>query len=151
MKRVDVAIAIVLRGSQVLIARRKSTGPFAGLWEFPGGKREPGETITECLHRELWEELTIHAKPIVSLPPIAHDYPQFHVRLHPYLCLYETGEPQLMECEEVRWVEPSDLRQYRFPEANTGLIDELLKALPSASKLRDMGQKQHPAPQPTAG
>jgi 8-oxo-dGTP diphosphatase len=130
MKRVDVALAIVLRGSRVLIARRKSTGAFAGFWEFPGGKREPGETIEECLHRELWEELAIRAKPVMSLPPIVHDYPQVQVRLHPYLCLHEAGEPQLIQCQALRWVEPRDLHHFEFPEANAPLIEQIIAALP---------------------
>jgi len=131
MKRVDVAIAAVLRGSQLLIAMRKSTGPLGGYWEFPGGKCEPGESLENCLARELWEELAIRAKPVMSLPPIMHDYPHAQVCLHPYICLLEAGEPQPHQSQMVRWVDPVQLRQYRFPEANAQLIEQLIEALPS--------------------
>ncbi|HSV13924.1 MAG TPA: 8-oxo-dGTP diphosphatase MutT [Tepidisphaeraceae bacterium] len=141
MKRVDVALAIVLRGSRVLIARRKSTGPFASLWEFPGGKREPDETIEACLHRELWEELAIRAKPITALAPIEHDYPQVHVCLHPYLCRHESGEPQAIACDEVQWVEPVELRAYPFPPANGPLIEGIIATLSEAG-LPQRGSKE---------
>jgi mutator protein MutT len=131
MKRVDVAIAIVLRGSKLLIAHRKPGGPLGGYWEFPGGKCETGETLEQCLSRELWEELAIRAKPVMSFPPINYNYPHQEVCLHPYVCLHEAGEPQPLTCQSVRWVEPVQLRQYRFPEANTKLIEQIIEAIPS--------------------
>jgi mutator protein MutT len=130
MKRVDVAIAIVLRGTRILITRRRDDGPFAGYWEFPGGKCEPHETIEQCLARELWEELAIRARPVMSFAPIHHSYPHTDVCLHPFLCLHEAGEPQLVECQDARWIDPPQLRHYQFPEANARLIDQILEALP---------------------
>jgi 8-oxo-dGTP diphosphatase len=125
MKRIDVAIAIVLRESKLLIARRKADGPLAGYWEFPGGKRHRNETLEACLARELWEELDIRAKPVLSFSPITHDYPHGSVCLHPFLCMHQAGEPRPLGCEETRWIDPIQLRQYQFPEANAPLIDQL--------------------------
>src|SRR5688572_29511955 len=75
MKRVDVDIAIIARGGKVPICQRKADNTFGGCWEFPGGKREPGETAEQCLRRELEEELAVRARPIEALDVIEHDYP----------------------------------------------------------------------------
>jgi len=127
MKRLDVVIGIVLREGKVLICQRRRSDPLAGYWEFPGGKVEPGETLEQCLLRELREELAINARPIEPLAVIEHDYPHVQVRLHPYLCRHESGEPQPLAAEQVTWVAPSDLTKYRFPPANDDLIAELIK------------------------
>jgi mutator protein MutT len=133
MKRIDVAIAIVLRESKLLIARRKADGPLGGYWEFPGGKRHRNETLEACLGRELWEELAIRAKPVLSFSPITHSYPHGLVCLHPFLCIHQSGEPRTIGCEETKWIDPPQLRQYQFPEANGPLIDQLIQALPPHS------------------
>ncbi len=140
MNRVDVAIAIILRGSKLLITRRNPGGPFGGLWEFPGGKCEPTETIEQCLARELWEELAIRARPVMSFRPILHSYPHLEVCLHPYLCLHEAGEPQLIECQDAKWIDPPQLRQYQFPEANIKLIDQIIDALPPGRLPQSLNQ-----------
>jgi len=106
MERVDVDIAIISRGGKVLICQRKAENTFGGCWEFPGGKREPGETAEQCLRRELDEELAVRARPIEALDVIEHDYPAARVRLHPYLCEHTAGEPQLLACQQAIWVDP---------------------------------------------
>jgi A/G-specific adenine glycosylase len=146
MKHVEVAIAIVLRGSRLLITRRKADGPLGGLWEFPGGKCEPGETPEQCLARELREELAITARPVMSFPPITHCYAHAEVCLHPYLCLHESGEPQLIGCQDARWIEPAQLRDFPFPEANARLIDQIIAALPPR-----MAPPPAPVATPSAG
>src|SRR5205809_378239 len=83
LNRIDAAIAIVVRGQKVLICQRKADDTFGNLWEFPGGKQEDGETLEQCLARELREELAIEARPIARLPVVEHDYPQVLIRLHP--------------------------------------------------------------------
>ncbi len=132
MKTIEAAIGVVQRGSKVLITRRKSTGPLAGFWEFPGGKCENGETPRECLARELWEELELRAKVKLEFPTIQHDYAHGHVCLRPFLCLHESGEPKLIGCQEARWIEPGELRQYEFPPANAALIEQIIEILPPA-------------------
>lgn len=125
-RRIDAAIALVTRGGKVLVCQRKDDDTFGGFWEFPGGKCEAGETLHECLARELQEELAIRAKPIAQLTTVEHDYPQVLVRLHPFVCAHEDGEVRHIECQASQWVEPVELRNYRFPPANESLIEEAI-------------------------
>ena len=129
----DVAIGIIRRAGKVLICQRPEGKSFAGYWEFPGGKREPGETVPQCLKREVWEELAIRVRPVVALGAIDHDYPRGPIRLHPYLCEHVAGEPQKLACEAVKWIEPEDLRSHLFPPANDRLIEEVIAALRPAT------------------
>lgn len=129
MKRVDVDIAIILRDGKVLICQRRAHDSFGGCWEFPGGKREPGETPEQCLARELAEELAVRAEPVEALDVIEHDYPAVQIRLHPHLCLHADGEPQLLACQDALWVDPPALRQYTFPPANERLIEQAIERL----------------------
>ena len=130
MKRIEAAIAIVLKGGKILVCQRKDDDTFGGYWEFPGGKQEDGESLEQCLARELREELNIAARPTTLLDPIVHDYPEVLVRLHPFLCEHESGEPELLECQATRWIDPAELPNYRFPPANESLIEQILKSLP---------------------
>lgn len=127
IKSTEAAIAIVIRDCKVLICQRPADKSFSGYWEFPGGKREPHETMEQCLIRELREELGIQVRPIRAFAPITHDYPAGRVILHPYLCEHEAGQLQLLDCQDARWIEPADLRRYRFPPANESLIEEIIK------------------------
>jgi A/G-specific adenine glycosylase len=129
MKRLDVAIAIVCRGQDILICRRRAKDRLGGYWEFPGGKVEPEESLAQCLARELKEELDIQAEPIAALPTIDHDYPDIQVRLHPFLCRHTNGEPVPLGCEQALWINPSALRDYRFPPANARLIEQVIESL----------------------
>jgi mutator protein MutT len=129
MKRIDAAIAIITRGGKVLVCQRKEGDTFGGFWEFPGGKQETGETLEQCLARELREELNITARPTRNFPPIVHDYPQVLLRLHPFLCEHESGEPEHIECQASRWIDPINLRDYRFPPANEALIEQVIAEL----------------------
>ncbi|MGL5870869.1 MAG: 8-oxo-dGTP diphosphatase MutT [Xenococcaceae cyanobacterium] len=123
-KKIGVA---VIRNDrrQILIDRRRNTGDMAGLWEFPGGKIEPDETVEECIQREILEELAIEIEVIEPLIEIEHTYPNFRVTLFVYFCHHISGEPQPIECDEVRWVNVSELNRYTFPEANLQIIQEL--------------------------
>src|SRR4051812_7574373 len=123
-RRIDAAIALVVRGGKVLVCQRKDDDTFGGFWEFPGGKSEAGETLHQCLARELREELAIPPRPVAQLATVEHDSPQVLVRLPPFVCAHEAGEVQPLECQASRWVEPEELRAYRFPPANESLIEE---------------------------
>lgn len=129
MKRIDVAIAVVTKGEQILICQRKSDDTFGGLWEFPGGKCEPGEDLTACLARELMEELAIKARIVRKLPAIRHDYPHSRITLHPFLCEHGGGEPKAIACQQVKWVAAGELSAYQFPPANESLLKELSVAV----------------------
>jgi len=126
MKRIDAAIALVTRDNKLLVCQRKSDDTFGGFWEFPGGKCEVGETLEQCLERELREELAIAARPIARLTTVEHDYAHALVRLHPFVCEHLDGEVQHLECQASIWIDPTALRDYCFPPANETLIEEAI-------------------------
>jgi len=128
-KRIDVAIAILRRGGQILICRRGGGGTFPGAWEFPGGKCEPGEAPETTVIREAAEELGVHIRIDAVLPFIEHDYAEFSVRLHPFLCSLTDGEPRALAAESLLWVEPHRLGDFPFPAANAALIELVQRAL----------------------
>jgi mutator protein MutT len=131
MKHLDVAVAIVFRDSKVLITRRKSGGVLGGYWEFPGGKLEGGETLHDCVRRELQEELGILVQPVISFTPVQYQYPDRHVTLHAFLCTHESGEPKPLASDELRWVTSADLQTLAFPPANQQLIEQVIAAIPT--------------------
>lgn len=118
-----VAIALVMRQGEVLVGRRASGVHLAGLWEFPGGKREEGEDIRECLERELAEEVGIALAEAAPLsPPILHRYDEKDVVLFPFLCRPEDDREERGIRDGWRWVAPSDLVSLEFPPANGPLL-----------------------------
>jgi mutator protein MutT len=123
-KRIGVA-AIWNQTGQILIDRRKVGGTMGGLWEFPGGKIEPGETVEACIVREIQEELEIEITVGEHLISIEHTYPTFHLTLTVHHCQHISGVPQPIESEEIRWVNIGDLNNYQFPAANIAIINAL--------------------------
>lgn len=123
----QIGVAAIVRQGKILIDRRRKEGDMGGLWEFPGGKIEVGETIEECIKREIKEELDIEIAVGDRLTTITHAYENFDVTLYVHLCHYLSGEPQPLECEEIHWVEPDSLNGYQFPVANIQII-KLLQA-----------------------
>ena len=123
-KLIGVAV-ICNQQEQILIDRRRPEGLLGGLWEFPGGKVEPGETIPECIQREIQEELGITIEVGEHLITVDHTYTHFRVQLEVHLCRYLSGEPQPIECDEVRWVTLAEIDQYPFPAANVQIIAAL--------------------------
>jgi mutator protein MutT len=122
----SIGVAVIWNDAgQILIDRRKPGGKMGGLWEFPGGKVEPGESIETCVAREVQEELGIQIVVGESLMTIAHDYTEFKVTLHVHHCRHVGGTPQTIECDEIRWVTPAELSQFTFPEANVVIIQAL--------------------------
>ncbi|MDY6786380.1 MAG: A/G-specific adenine glycosylase [Cyanobacteriota bacterium] len=123
-KQIGVAVIGNDRG-QILIDRRPEEGLLGGLWEFPGGKIEPGETVQECIKREIKEELGIEIEVGESIMSLDHAYTHFRVTLHVYDCRHVSGEPQAIECQEVRWVTLDEMESYPFPKANSKIIAAL--------------------------
>jgi 8-oxo-dGTP diphosphatase len=123
MKRLHVA-AGVIRGSDghVLIARRPLDTHQGGLWEFPGGKVEAGETAKAALARELAEELGIAVAASRPLIQVSHDYPDKQVLLDVWEVLAFSGEPHGVEGQPLAWVDPEDLPNFSFPAANRAII-----------------------------
>ena len=122
----DVGVALVWRDDQLLITRRTKGVHLAGMWEFPGGKCVPGESLAECAEREVAEELGITVTAERPRAVIQFIYPERHVRLHPFDCRYRSGEPQAIGCAEWRWVTRGELSQFEFPPADIGLVEELI-------------------------
>ncbi|WP_008315009.1 A/G-specific adenine glycosylase [Leptolyngbya sp. PCC 6406] len=122
----QIGVAVVWNDAgQVLIDRRRQSGLLGGLWEFPGGKIESGESVEDCIRREIQEELAIAVEVGDHLITLDHAYTHFKVTLNVFHCRHLSGEPQPIECDEVRWVELADLDQYPFPKANTHIIAAL--------------------------
>jgi 8-oxo-dGTP diphosphatase len=121
-----IGVAVIQNASnQILIDRRRPQGVMGGLWEFPGGKIEPGETVIECIQREIKEELGINIEVGELLITIDHTYTHLKVTLIVHLCKHVGGIPQPIECDEVRWVNLDELSEYEFPQANTQIISAL--------------------------
>ncbi|MBW4541817.1 MAG: A/G-specific adenine glycosylase [Myxacorys chilensis ATA2-1-KO14] len=126
-----IGVAVIWNDqNQILIDRRKPEGLLGGLWEFPGGKVEPGETIETCVEREIAEELGIEIEVGDRLTVVDHTYSHFRVTLNVHHCRHLSGDPQPIECDEIRWVKVNELDLYPFPKANIHII-EALKNLPS--------------------
>jgi 8-oxo-dGTP diphosphatase len=125
------ACALVDADGRVLIAQRPAGKPMAGLWEFPGGKVEPGETPEETLIRELHEELAIETQAacLAPLTFASHDYADFHLLMPLYVCRRFTGTPHPREGQTLKWVRPKQLRDYPMPPADAPLIPFLIDLL----------------------
>jgi mutator protein MutT len=124
-KSIVVAAALVFHQGRLLITQRPPTGHLASLWEFPGGKLEPGETFEECLRRELREELAIEIEPGTFLSAISHSYPELTVHLRFFKCTWLGGTLKPIACQAFRWVSQRELNHFHFPEADSKLISEL--------------------------
>lgn len=123
--KVRVAAGVIYRDQKVLITKRVPGVSFGGLWEFPGGKQEPGETLEECLRRELHEELGIQVYDPETFLVVDHHYPGKRVELHFYLCRTLQGHPSPIECSELAWIDPLQLKTFSFPEADRAVIDKI--------------------------
>ena len=132
------ACALVDADGRVLIAQRPHGRPMAGLWEFPGGKIEPGERPEQTLIRELKEELGI----VVTEPCLApltfasHAYPDFHLLMPLFVCRRWTGTPTPLEGQTLKWVKPNALRDFPMPPADLPLISHLMALLAAHNRPR---------------
>lgn len=129
MNIIEVVAGIIFDSeqSEVLLALRKPEQHQGDRWEFPGGKLDDGETCRDGLVRELYEELGIavthcHARSIVE-----HKYPDKQVRLHFWDVTEFTGVPEGREGQALQWVPLSELSKYQFPDANQGIVNELME------------------------
>ncbi len=129
LPRKQIGIAVIWNPSgQILIAKRKASGTMGGLWEFPGGKIEPGETVADCIIREVREELEIAVDIGAHLISIEHTYPTFQLCAIVHHCQHISGIPQPIESDEIRWVNVSDLIQYQFPDANYAIVEAIFQS-----------------------
>lgn len=126
MKTVHVAVGVIIdQQRRVLVALRSPDAHQGGLWEFPGGKCEAGETVEQSLRRELAEELGIEVTDSAALCQIRHDYGDKAVLLEVRRVLHFTGEPRGLEGQAVRWVAVQALQSEEFPAANRAIIQRI--------------------------
>ena len=122
----DVTAAIIRRDDGcLLIAQRKPETMLGGLWEFPGGKCQPGESLPDCLRREIREELGVEIEVGRQLATIRHSYTHFRISLHVFECCHLDREPQALDCAGWRWVWPADLQNFAFPVTDRKIIQML--------------------------
>ncbi len=124
-KQVHVAVGVILKAGKILIAKRALEAHQGGLWEFPGGKVEAGESVQEALTRELQEELSIEPTELEPLMEIHHEYSDKTVWLDIWLVSQFHGEPAGLEGQPIQWVAVEQLDQYEFPKANQPIIERL--------------------------
>lgn len=122
---IAVAAGLVFHHGRLLIAQRRAGDHLGGLWEFPGGKREPGETFEDCLRRELREELGIEVLVGQRVACIEHSYPDRTVHLEFFRCRLQSGTPQPLGCADVAWITAAEISKYTFPPADAQLLTRL--------------------------
>jgi mutator protein MutT len=122
---IEVSAALIFHHGKLLIAQRHAAVHLGGLWEFPGGKREPGETFEACLIREIREELGVEISVGKLFEEITHAYPGKSVRLKFFVCKLLSGEPQPLGCAALRWVDKTELADFKFPAADERLLEKL--------------------------
>ena len=125
MKKVHVAVGVILRGRQTFVCLRGAHQHQGGKWEFPGGKVDEGETVTEALARELSEEVGIDVLSSEPLTVITHNYPDKHVVLDVHRVEAFSGEPHGREGQQSQWLDVAALNVDDFPAANVPIIKAL--------------------------
>jgi 8-oxo-dGTP diphosphatase len=122
---IEVAAGLVFRDGKLLITQRPPESHLGGLWEFPGGKREAGESFEQCLRRELVEELGIEVQVHELVEDLVHHYPERSVHLKFFRCRWLRHEPKAIFCHDWKWIGPEQLADYPFPAADARLLEKL--------------------------
>ena len=131
-KTVRVAAAVIcdsLREKKAVFATARGYGEYRGLWEFPGGKIEPGETPRQALAREIREELDTEIRIGDLIGTVEYDYPAFHLSMDCFWCEITAGEPKLLEAAAARWLSKNELYTVPWLPADTDLIAEIGKQM----------------------
>ncbi len=121
---VNMASGLLVHKGRIFIQKRLPDDVWAGLWEFPGGVIEKGETPEQALRREFVEEVALEIRPVREMKPVSHVYGRHLVTLHCFFCVYENGfvEPELKEAVEGEFVTPGELLKYEFPAGHARLL-----------------------------
>ena len=136
---IRVAVAVLCKENKILACQRKSGSRYGLRWEFPGGKQQRGETLPQCVRREIKEELDVNVSVGKRLARIDHAYSHFTITLHVYACRYVSGTPKTLGCRAWKWVRPEELRKFAFPAANQpvirGLLDGSFRPQPGTGRI----------------
>ena len=124
---IPCGVALIRRERQFLISQRNVDDTFGSFWEFPGGKKNPGESFENCVIRETREELGIEIAIERKYMEIKKEFKEKIIWLNFYLCSYLSGDPQPIECQKVLWADVADLKNFDFPPANEQVIENLMK------------------------
>jgi mutator protein MutT len=127
-KFIEVSAALIFCNGQLLITQRHAGSHLGGCWEFPGGKREAGETFEQCLVREIREELGVAIAVGELFDEVSHAYPEKSVHLKFFVCKLLSGEPQPLDCAAVKWIDKTGLDVHEFPAADAQLLEKLRSA-----------------------
>ncbi len=127
METVEVGCAVIHRSGRLLIAQRNLNDSYGGYWEFPGGKRETGETLEACLAREVFEELGVRILPEKFFCRHTRELPGRRISLCFYFCVWTGGEPAALDCKDFRWVTRSEIGQYEFLPGDLEVLETLKK------------------------
>lgn len=122
---IPVAAALVFEEGRLLIAQRQADKHLGGLWEFPGGKLERGESFEDCLRRELREELGIEVSVGSLFASAQYSYPIGILRIQFYQCVLKSGKPKAIECQSFKWVACDELDSFAFPSADASLLRKI--------------------------
>ena len=136
---IPCGVALIRRGREFLISQRCKDDTFGSFWEFPGGRREQNESFEDCVIREVKEEIGIEIQVVKKFTDMKKVYKERIIWLNFYLCSYISGDPRPIECQKVRWVDVSELSNYKFPPANEKVIANLLKLFGGQSLTFDNG------------
>ncbi|MBD1426728.1 (deoxy)nucleoside triphosphate pyrophosphohydrolase [Sphingobacterium arenae] len=122
-----VTCAIIENDKKILICQRSKQMKLPLKWEFPGGKVEIGESKENCLEREIHEELGLEIEIESTLTPVVHHYPEFSLRLYPFLCKWTGGSLAIAEHAQAIWVDKNELQNYDWAEADVPIMNELMQ------------------------
>jgi 8-oxo-dGTP diphosphatase len=123
----DVVAALIWQGDRFMICQRPAHKARGLLWEFVGGKTEPGETLAQALIRECQEELNITVAVGDLFTQVVHEYPDIHIRLSLFHCTIAEGIPQLLEHADLRWIHPSQIPDFEFCPADKDILELIQK------------------------